>query len=349
MINVGLIGFGFGGRVFHAPFISAVPGMRLAAVLRKSASDAADAYLDVKLVRSLPELLALPDIDLVVVTTPNLTHFEIASECLRHGRHVVIDKPFTTTTREARQLVQLARSCGKILSVYQNRRWDGDFLAVQKLVRDGTLGRILLFESHYDRFRPEMRAGAWRERTEPGSGILFDLGPHLLDQALLLFGTPEAILADVRIERDGAIVDDAFDVILLYPRMRALLRSSIMANLAGPRFVIHGDKGSFLKPGMDPQEEALKRGEKPAGDGWGREDPEFSGTLKLASGETRRITSPAGDYRHFYENVRDAIVGKAPLAVTPEQAINVMLALELAHQSSREGRRIAWPRSFAEG
>ena len=343
MINVGMIGFGFGGRVFHAPIISAVEGMRLAAVLQRSKSDAAELHPQARVVRSVEEMLSIPEIDLIVITTPNQTHFPIAKQFLEQGRNVVVDKPFTVTSQEARDLAQLAKAQGKILSVYQNRRWDGDFQTVQKLVREGTLGRIVFFESHYERFRPTLRAGAWRERDEPGAGILFDLGPHLLDQALVLFGIPEAVFADVRTERDGSLVDDAFDVTFFYPRMRVLLRSSMLVNVPGARFVLHGDRGSFVKHGMDPQEEALKQGEKPHGEAWGREHEGDAGTLVLGDGESRRVPSVAGDYRGYYENVRDAILGKARLAVTPEQGINVMIALELAVESSATGKRISWP------
>ncbi len=330
--------------MFHAPFISAVPGLRLAAILQRSGSDAAELYPNARIVRSLSELLEIPDIHLIVVTTPNVTHFEIAAECLRHGRHVVVDKPFTTNSEQARELAALARSHRKVLSIYQNRRWDGDFRAVQQVLADESLGRVVQFESHYDRFRLELRPDAWRERRQPGSGILFDLGSHLIDQALLLFGTPEAISADVRTERDGAVVDDAFDVTLFYPRMRAVLRSSLMVCKPGPRFVIHSERGSFVKYGMDPQEEALKRGEMPSGNDWGREQEDDCGTLTAPDGKSTRIASPNGDYRGYYENVRDAVLDKAPLAVTSEQGIDVMVALELASQSSLEGRRIPWPK-----
>jgi predicted dehydrogenase len=343
MINVGLIGFGLGGRVFHAPMISAVEGLRLAAIMQRSGSDAEQHYPGTRIVRTVDEMLAIPGIDLITVTTPNKTHFEIAKKCLESGKHVVIDKPFTTTSNEAHELADLALACGKVLSVYQNRRWDSDFLTVQKVVRDGVLGRIVTFEAHYDRFRPELRPGTWKESVDPGTGILFDLGPHLIDQALVLFGKPDEVFADVRRERDGTAVDDAFDVIFFYPRLRAMLRSTMMATAAGPRFVLNGDRAKFVKYGLDPQEEALIAGNKPGGDGWGREGESLSGTLTLADGEVKKVPSLAGDYRKYYENVRDAILGRAPLAVTPEHGIDVMMALELAMQSSREGRRVEWP------
>lgn len=342
MINVGLIGFGLGGRVFHAPMISAVEGLRLAAIMQRSGSEAAQLYPEARIVRSVDEMLAISDIDLVTVTTPNKTHFEIAKKCLEAGKHVVVDKPFATTLKDAQELTALARARRKVLSVYQNRRWDSDFLTVRKVVRDGVLGRIVIFEAHYDRFRPELRPGTWKERGDPGTGILFDLGPHLLDQALILFGKPDEVFADVRRERDGTAVDDAFDVIFLYPKMRAILRSTMMATVAGPRFVLNGDRAKFVKYGLDPQEEVLIGGNKPVGDDWGREDESLAGTLTLAGGEVKKVPSLPGDYRKYYENVRDALPGRAPLAVTPEQALDVMMALELAMQSSREGRRVRW-------
>src|SRR3984957_1198488 len=207
-IEVGLIGFGFAGRTFHAPVIRAVKGLRLAAILQRKGTEAAGAYPDVRIARGVEELLAADSIQLVVIATPNVSHFDLARRCLLAGRHVVIDKPFATTYTEAAELVSLAEKCGRLLSVYQSRRWDGDFKTVRHLVGSDALGRVVRFESHYDRYRLQLRPGAWREKPEAGSGVLFDLGPHLIDQAVALFGTPEAVSADVRIERDGALVDD---------------------------------------------------------------------------------------------------------------------------------------------
>src|SRR5450755_2299205 len=216
MIDVGLVGFGFAGRTFHAPVIAAVEGLRLAAILQRTGAEAQLAYPATPVVRTLEQLLAIESIRLVVIATPNPTHFHLAKQCLLAGRDVVIDKPFATTYAEAADLVDLANTSKRLLSVYQNRRWDGDFLTIRHLLPERKLGRVVLFESHFDRFRPHLKENAWRERNEPGSGVLFDLGPHLIDQAMVLFGTPEAISADVRTERDGAAVDDAFDVALYY-------------------------------------------------------------------------------------------------------------------------------------
>jgi scyllo-inositol 2-dehydrogenase (NADP+) len=345
-INVGLIGFGFAGRTFHAPVIRAVAGLRLAAILQRKGNDATNTYPDVRIARSTEELLASDSIQLVVIATPNTSHFDLARQCLLAGRHVVIDKPFATNSAEAADLVALAEKCGRLLSVYQNRRFDGDFKTVRNLIASEALGRIVLYESHYDRYRLQLRPGAWREQAGAGSGVWFDLGPHLIDQALALFGAPEAVSADVRIERDGAVVDDAFDVTLVYPRLRVFLRGTMLASKLAPHFLIHGTKGSYVKYGLDPQENALKRGETPRGPGWGKEPPEAWGTLSQVDGDKvteRPVPTDAGDYREYYENVRDAILGKAPLAVTPQAALSVMRVLELAQRSSQEKRVIPYP------
>lgn len=345
MINVGLVGFGFAGRIFHAPVIRGVSGLRLAAVVQRHGSDAAEIYPEVRVVQSPNDLLAINDIELIVVATPNPSHFEIARQALQSGRHVVVDKPITTTCDEAIQLAQLAEEKGRLLSVYQNRRWDGDFITVKELIEGGTLGRLVFYESHFDRYRPQIKPEAWRERDEPGSGILFDLGVHLIDQAMNLFGRPQAVQADLRMERDGSKVDDAFDVVLHYDRMRALLRATMLAAAAGPRFAIHGTRGSFTSQRLDPQEDALRRGEYPHNHTWGAVAKQHWGHLLTLEGD--RMTEHAlptqhGDYRGFYENVRDAILGRAPLAVTPAQAIDVIRVIELAGESSRTRQTIAW-------
>jgi len=346
MIEAGLIGFGLAGRAFHAPVIRAVPGLRLAAILQRSGNEAAEKYPDVRIVRSLEELLAMREIRLVVIATPNDTHFEPAKRCLEAGRDVVVDKPFTTTLEEAKELVGIARKAGRLITVYQNRRYDGDFQAIRKLVEEKTLGRIVRFETNYDRYRPALKPRAWRESTRAGNGILFDIGPHLIDHALVLFGLPEAVTADVRIERENAVADDAFDIMLHYPRgMRAVLRSSILAVTPRTRFVLLGTQGSFVKQGVDPQESNLRQGKIPAQGAWGAEPEEQWGVLATPSGEgfvQRRIPSANCDYRDYYANVRDALLGKATLAVTPEWSLDVMRVLELVRESSEKRRTIAW-------
>ena len=346
MIEVGLIGFGLAGRAFHAPVIRAVPGLHLAAILQRSGNEAAEKYPDVRIVRTLDELLAVQEIRLIVIATPNETHYPFARQCLEAGRDVVVDKPFTTTLAEAASLVQVAKSAGHLLTVYQNRRYDGDFQAIRQLVEAGTLGRIVRFETSYDRFRPQLKPGAWRETQRPGSGILFDIAPHLIDHALVLLGLPEAVTADVRIEREGAVADDAFDIMLHYPHgTRAMLRSSILAAAPRPRFVLLGTRASFVKQTFDPQEGTLRRGLIPTDTAWGAEPEENWGVLTVPSGDTfkqQRIPSAACDYRDFYANVRDAILGTAAPAVTPEYALDVMRMLELACRSSKQRRTIPW-------
>jgi scyllo-inositol 2-dehydrogenase (NADP+) len=345
-VQVGLIGFGLGGRVFHAPIIRAVPGLQLGAIVERSGDSARAAYPDVRVVRSVSELLSIDSIELVVVTTPNPTHLDLARQCLEAGRHVVVDKPFTTTSAEAEELVRLARARNRLITVYHNRRWDGDFLTLRRIVQEASLGRLVLFESHMERYRPMLKAEAWRELPKPGSGLWFDLGPHLLDQAWALFGQPAAMTTDLRAERDGAVVDDAFDVVLHYARMRVLIRSNLLTCFPGPRFRLNGTRGSFVKYGSDPQEEALKRGETPDQPNWGREPEENWGTLSLAKGETitqTRIPTETGDYRRYYQNVRDAIVSGAPLDVSPQHGLRIMQALELAIESSRRRCTLPFP------
>jgi predicted dehydrogenase len=346
MIEVGLVGFGLAGRAFHAPVIRAVPGLLLAAILQRTGNEAAAQYPDVRIVRSLDELLAIRQIRLVVIATPNDTHYSFARQCLAAGRDVVVDKPFTTTVEEAKSLVHFAKENGQLITVYQNRRYDGDFQALRKLLAEGTLGRIVRFETHYDRYRPRLKPGAWRETTRPGSGILFDLAPHLIDHALILFGLPEAVTADVRIERENAVADDAFDIMFHYPgALRAVLKSSILAAAPRPRFVLFGTQGSFVKQSVDPQEDNLRHGNIPASGPWGAEPEENWGLLTVPDGEKftqRRIPSEKCDFRDYYANVRDALLGKAAPAVTREWAVNVMRLLEMARESSERRCTIPW-------
>jgi predicted dehydrogenase len=347
MIEVGLVGFGLAGRAFHAPVIRAVPGLHLAAILKRTGTEAAEKYPDVQIVRSMDELLAIREIRLVVIATPNATHYPFAKQCLEAGRDVLVDKPFATTLEQAKSLVEIAEKTGRLLTVYQNRRYDGDFQAIQQLVEAGTLGCIVRFETTYDRFRPQLKPGAWRETTQPGSGILFDIAPHLIDHALMLFGLPEAVTADVRAEREHALADDAFDITLHYPKgLRAVLRSSILAAAPRPRFVLLGTQGSFVKQAFDPQEMNLRRGYIPEDKPWGDEPEENWGVLTIPAGETfeqRRIPSARCDYRDYYANLRDAMLGKAALAVTPEYALDVMRMLELARTSSERRCTLPWP------
>lgn len=347
MVRVGLIGFGLAGQAFHAPVIRAVPGMELACILERRGTRAQEKYPDVRLARTLEELLADKEIQLCVIATPNDSHFELARACLLAGRDVVVDKPFAPTLQESEELVRLAAECGRLITVYQDRRWDGDFGTVKKIVQSGRLGTVVEYECRFDRFRPEPKANAWRERADqPGAGVLFDLGPHVIDQALVLFGEPRAITASAFCERDTSQVDDSFDVCLEYPVLRAMARARIIALAPGPHFLIHGTKGSFIKYGVDPQEARLRGGDFPQGvdwgADWGEESENFWGTLSLVGEPSVKVKTERGDYRGFYANVRDAIDEKAPLEVTPQQALRTMRAITLAHKSSRERRTVAW-------
>ena len=355
-IGVGIVGFGLGGRVFHAPFVNAVGGLRLAAICQRHGDEAAKAYPAAEIVRSLSEMLAKPAIDLIVITTPSATHFALAKEAIEAGKHVVIDKPFTATSEQAAELSQLAGSRELLAVPFHNRRWDGDFLTVKKLIADQAVGRLVTFELHFDRFRPIPRAGKWQEAANLANGMLFDLGPHLVDQALALFGPPDAITASVRIDRDDSAVEDAFDITLSYPRpngkrLLAHCRTSYLACANAPRFLLHGTRGSFRKYGLDPQETALVGGAEVPAEGspedWLLEPERAWGALTVAPNPEAPewlVESPvkteAGDYRGFYQNVRDAILDRAPLALTADDGYRVIRLLELARQSSSEGRTV---------
>jgi len=354
-IGVAVIGFGLAGRVFHAPFVSAVPGLKLEAIVQRRGDEAAKAYPAARILRSVEEALADPAIQLIVVGTPNETHFALAKQALEAGKHVVIDKPFAANSAQARELIELASSRGLVVAPFHNRRWDGDFLTVRKLIDRKSVGRLVTFESHFDRFRPLPREATWKESSNPANGMLFDLAPHLVDQVLALFGAPQAITASVRKDRDATDIEDAFDITLHYPRLLAHCRASMLACDAAPRFLLHGTLGSFKKYGLDPQEPALVAGGKvpPVGDArqWLAEPESEWGTLTVAPNPadpgilTRTpIRTELGDYRGYYANVRDAINGKAPLEVKSEDAYQVVRLLEMARISSAEGRTL--PVSF---
>ena len=345
MIDVGLVGFGLAGRGFHAPVIQAVEGLRLAGVVQRSGDEAKKIYPDVRIVRSIEELLRMEAIRLVVIATPNQTHFPLTMQCLEAGRDVVVDKPFTTTVKEAVELVRAAKKLGRILTVYHDRRFDADFQGLRKLVASGQLGRIVRFEAHYDRFRPKLKPGAWREVPGPGSGVLADLGPHLLDYAFTLFGAPERVTADVRTEREGFLTDDAFDIWLHYPgKMMAVLGESMLSAVLRSRFVVMGTNGTYLKKEFDPLESVLRMRTLGPGESWMLENPENFGEVTQVDGENVRKwkVESSGDWRDFYANVRDAMLRKAALQVTPEQVLRVMVGLELVRESNDKRRSVAW-------
>jgi len=292
--------------------------------------------------RNADELFAEPSVDLVVVATPNTSHFEIAAKAMQAGKHVVVDKPFTITSADADELIALSRKMGRVLTVFQNRRWDGDFLTVRKILEQKRLGRLAEYESRFDRFRPALKSGAWREQAIPGSGVLFDLGSHLMDQAVVLFGRPEGIFADLRQQRDGAVAVDSFEVRLEYSAMKVTLKAGSLVCEPSPRFVLYGTQGSYLKFGLDPQEEALKQGGSPTQPNWGMEPQDAWGSVTQCDGNIMRAKYPtlAGCYPEYYTNVYRAITRKEELAVKPEEARQVIRLIELAQQSSLEKRMI---------
>lgn len=351
-VGVGILGFGLATTVFHAPFVSAVPGLRLRAIVQRTGDSAAKAYPDAEILRSAAELFAHSEIGLVIVATPNETHASLARKALEAGKHVVIDKPFAASSQQARELIELAKSRDLVLAPFHNRRWDGDFLTLRKLFAEKRLGRVVTVESHFDRFRPIQRTGTWKEAANPANGLLMDLGPHLVDQAVALFGLPDTITASVRSDRDHTDIEDAFDIALGYKDLLYLCRSSMLAADASPRFLVHGTHGSYRKYSVDEQEPALLRGASvpPLGDPrpW-LEEPEAAwGTLTLApdpsepSTLTRTVVrTELGDYRHFYVSVRDAIAGTADLAISAETGYDMIRLLELARLSSSEGRTLA--------
>jgi len=328
------------GQVFHAPLIHANPSLRLTHILERRGNEAQKRYPDAKVVRDLESLLREPSVHLIVVATPNTSHPEIAAQSLQAGKHVVVDKPFTITSADADELIALSKKVGRVLSVFQNRRWDGDFLTVRQILDKELLGRVAEFHSRFDRFRPGVRPEAWREQAGPGSGVLYDLGSHLIDQAIVLFGNPTGIYADARMQRDGAVAVDNFEVQLRYPNLKVMLHAGSLVCEPSSRFLLYGTNGSFQKFGLDPQEEALKQGGTPGLPGWGEEPESAWGNVSQCNGHVSRAKyrTLAGDYPAYYTNVARAIAGDEEPAVKPEQSRNVIRLIELAEISAREGR-----------
>jgi len=333
--GVALLGFGFAGRIFHAPFITTTPGLRLRVIASSQASAVNDAYRDVRVAATPRQAIEDDDVSLVVVATPNETHAPLAEAALRAGKHVVVDKPFTVTLDEARALAATADETGRVLSVFQNRRWDSDFLGISRALRAGTIGDVVEYRSEIARWRPHVR-DRWRERPGPGAGLWYDIGPHLVDQAVELFGAPHGVQATLRTLRPGGETDDWFQVRLDYPTRQVLLASSMLAADAPPRFVVRGTTGSLVKQGGDPQEQRLIAGDRPGRAGWGQDDDPL---LVLRDGsEPVRMPVPAGDYGGFYAAMHDAIVHGNPPPVSAAQAVRVMRIVIAAIESSATGR-----------
>ena len=334
-IGVGLIGYGLGGRAFHAPYVDATPGLSLRAVV---SSDPAKVLADgraTRVVTSVEALLAEPGIDLVIVCSPDALHADHAVAALRAGKHVLVDKPFAITLADARRVAAEAQAQGRLLTVFHNRRWDADFLTLRRLVAEGTLGTIVEVESRFDRWRPGL-AGTWKD-ARPG-GVWLDLGPHLVDQALALFGRPVGITADLATLREGAPAPDYFHVVLRYPDHRFLLHGSKLAAAHGLRFAVHGTRGSWIKHGTDPQEAATLAGHAPDGE-WGRD--RVAGEVTDADGRTSAVANERGDYRLFWAALAAAVRGEGPNPVPASDAIAVMEVLDAGMRSAAERCEIA--------
>ena len=356
-IRVALVGYGSAGRIFHAPLIAGVPGLQLSCIVTRQHEAVAQDWPDLRCVATAAEAFASTHIDLVVIATPNASHFELAKSALLAGKHVVVDKPCTVTLAETDVLLELARQQGRVLTVFQNRRFDSDFLALQQVVQSGELGRLVQLESHFDRYRPVVPV-RWREQNQPGSGLWFDLGPHLVDQALTLFGLPDALSLDLACVRDGAVVNDWFHAVLRFDTqhagLRVILHASTLVAELGPRWSAHGSTGSFTKFGLDGQEDALKLGQRPqtgALQDWGVDArPGELLTFKTVPGLPAPVTvrrtadQPQGNYLAYYAQLRDHFWGLAaePM-VTPAQVHAVMQLLTLGAQSASEKRWVPVP------
>lgn len=346
-IKTGLIGFGTGGQTFHAPFINAVDGLELSKIRATKPAQIALAktnYPQAEIVNTANEICNDATIELVVISTPNTFHYPLAMQALQAGKHVVVDKPFTINTTEADELIAFAEKQNLVLSVYHNRRFDSDFNTIKKIIDNGWLGEMVEMESRYDRFRNQFKPGAWREEDAPGTGILYDLGSHLIDQVQALFGLPQAITADLRIQRKGGKANDNFEVILHYPVIKASVKAGMLVRQQLPRLILFGNNGTFVKYGMDVQEEDLKAGFNPlTKTNWGIEPDDRWGTLNTDVNNqhfTGKIESERGDYTAFYQNIYNVIANKAALIVTPLQARNNIRIIELAMQSAQEKRTV---------
>ncbi|MGB0525656.1 MAG: Gfo/Idh/MocA family oxidoreductase [Flammeovirgaceae bacterium] len=346
-INVALIGFGLGGRIFHAPFITQTVGFELKLIQTSNPKNIALAqkeYPTASIVSDYEAVLADSSILLIVLAIPNRFHFDYAQKALEAGKHVVVEKPFTVTSQEAKTLIELAQQQQKLLTVHHNRRWDSDFLTIKKVIANNWLGKLVEYEAHFDRFRNYIKPNAWKEEPEIGGGILYDLGSHLIDQALQLFGLPEAVFADLRAQRAQSEVIDNFEVILYYPQLKATLKASMLVRQDLPKFLLFGQEGTFVKHGSDPQEADLLANQRPTmKTNWGLEKEATWGSLNTNMNHSHfvgRIESEAGNYGLFYQNLYQAITKNHPLAVSPESARVVIKVIELAIQSHQSRKVI---------
>lgn len=343
-VRAGLIGYGYAGRVFHAPLIDAVDGLELAAI-GSSNPDKVHADRPEVAVDTPEAVIARDDLDLIVIATPNDTHAPLAGAALAAGRHLVVDKPFALDLAEARGLIAAADTAKRHLAVFHNRRWDSDFLSMAAAIRDNAAGTVSHLESHIDRFRPAVR-DRWRERAQPGGGIWYDLGPHLIDQALCLFGLPQQVTCRLGALRPGADADDWAHAVLSYPGLCVILHASMLVAGGSARFTVHGTGGSIVKQRIDRQEAQMLAGMKPGAPGWGTDD---DAPVHIdGEGTTRALPAVAGDQRRFYVGLRDSIRHGAPNPVPPVEALAVMAVLEAGFASARQGRALPPPLTDAE-
>lgn len=338
-INTAVASYGMSGEIFHVPFLLFNPGFKITKVLERTKENSKAKLPDAQIVRSYQDILNDGDVNLVVVNTPNYLHYEMAKQALLAGKHVLVEKPFTIKVDEAKELIELAKKQNLVLTVYQNRRLDGDFKTVQKILKENVLGNIKLFDSQILRWKPELGGKQWKIGANEGGGLLYDLGSHLIDQALTLFGLPTSVFADLGILRQGAVVDDYFELLLFYDNFKVTLKSSLLANDQGHRFMIQGDKAAFTKYGNDPQEEQLSSGEALSSKNWGKEDKSTWGLIHSAT-ESYSYKSLDGSYMDFFENLHAAITKGGELLVKPEEAMQVIKIIELANQSFKEKRVI---------
>ena len=338
-INTSLVGFGMSGEFFHAPFFDANPDFNLVKVVERHSGRSKQLYPYITLVRSYEEVIEDKEIDLVVINTPNYLHYEMAEKALMAGKHVIIEKPFVISSREAAALIELAKNKNRVLSVFQNRRWDGDFLTVKKIIEVNLLGRLVEFRSHFDRYRNYIKPNSWKEDDYPGSGLLYDIGPHLIDQALVLFGKPSTIFADLRSIRESSKIIDNFEIILSYENLKVILNSGFLYKQPLVRFALFGTEGTFIKNGLDPQEDTLKNIGLNNSSIWGTEPEEMWGELNTNINGLNykgKIETVAGCYQHYFENIYDAVVNGKELAVKPEEALITTRIIELALESNNK-------------
>jgi predicted dehydrogenase len=338
-INTELCSFGMSGLVFHAPFLNVNPGFNFYAVWERSKNLAEEKYPGVKTFRSLESMLADDAVELVIVNTPNATHYEFAKKALEAGKHVIVEKPFTISVEEGKDLIELANKKNRKLSVYQNRRYDSDYKTIKKVLEENLLGDLVEVEMHFDRYKEELSPKLHKETPGPGAGVLYDLGSHLIDQALQLFGMPDGVFADIRILRPASQVDDYFELLFYYEKLRVRLKSSYVVREALPGYILHGFKGSFIKPKTDIQEEELKKGAIPDKADWGTEPETEKGLLHTEKdGKVIReyITSKQGNYGEYYDGMFNAIRNSTPVPVSAQDGLAVIHIIETAFQSSKE-------------